>query len=54
MTAKVKDNVFLKIKLNLYPVSAVDELKKKLISHGFKELSEKDPWSIQPLNKVIF
>ena len=31
---------------------AVDEVKKKLVAHGFQELLEKDSWKIQPLSKV--
>lgn len=35
------------------PFHAVDELKKKLVSHGFTELRERESWTIQPLQKYF-
>lgn len=37
------------------PFHAVDELKKKLVAHGFQELRERDTrsWKIQPSNKYF-
>ncbi|KAK7495681.1 hypothetical protein BaRGS_00013128 [Batillaria attramentaria] len=35
------------------PFHAVDELKKKLVAHGFQELLERDSWTIQPLQKYF-
>ena len=31
---------------------AVQEVKDVLLASGFKELSETEPWSIKPLDKV--
>ncbi|KAK7092997.1 aspartyl aminopeptidase-like isoform X2 [Littorina saxatilis] len=35
------------------PFHAVDEVRKKLIAHGFQELSEQRQWLIQPLQKYF-
>lgn len=35
------------------PYHAVDEIRKKLVAHGFQELRERESWSIQPRGKYF-
>ncbi|PVD35715.1 hypothetical protein C0Q70_02678 [Pomacea canaliculata] len=35
------------------PFHAVDEIKRKLLAHGFVELLDRDSWSVKPLQKYF-
>ena len=49
-----KSNRFINFyfKILITPITAVDELKKKLVAVGFQELKEFDTWNVKPLDKV--